>query len=42
MVTQSEVIEGKRLPPGKYVLTSRVSGSLQNWDCHSFFVEVAP
>lgn len=41
VVTQSEVVEGNRLPPGKYVLTSRVSGSRQNWDCHSFFLEVA-
>ena len=22
-------------------LTGRVSGSKQNWDCHSFFVQVA-
>ena len=42
VVTQADVVQGNRLPPGKYVLTSRVSGSLQNWDCHSFFVEVAP
>lgn len=41
VVTQADVVEGNRLPPGKYVLTSRVSGSRQNWDCHSFFVQVA-
>lgn len=41
VVTQSDVIQGNRLPPGKYVVTSRVSGSKQNWDCHSFFLEVA-
>jgi hypothetical protein len=41
VVTQADVIEGNRLPPGKYVLTGRVSGRVQNWDCHSFFVQVA-
>jgi hypothetical protein len=41
VVTQADVMEGNRLPPGKYVLTSRVSGSKQNWDCHSFFLQVA-
>lgn len=41
VMTESDVVEGNRLPPGKYVLTSRVSGSIQNWDCHSFFLEVA-
>jgi hypothetical protein len=41
VVTQADVIEGNRLPPGKYVLTGRVSGAVQNWDCHSFFVQVA-
>jgi hypothetical protein len=41
VMTQADVVEGNRLPPGKYVLTSRVSGSKQNWDCHSFFVQVA-
>jgi hypothetical protein len=41
VVTQADVIEGNRLPPGKYVLTGRVSGSIRNWDCHSFFLQVA-
>ena len=41
VVTQADVVQGNRLPPGKYVLTSRVSGSIRNWDCHSFFVQVA-
>jgi hypothetical protein len=41
VVTQAEVIQGNRLPPGKYVLTGRVSGSRRNWDCHSFVVQVA-
>lgn len=40
VVTQADVMEGNRLPPGKYVLTGRVSGAIQNWDCHSFFVQV--
>ena len=41
VVTQADVMQSNRLPPGKYVLTSRVSGSIQNWDCHSFFLLVA-
>ena len=41
VVTQAEVIEGNRLPPGRYVLTARVSGSRRGWDCHKFVVEVA-
>ena len=41
VMTQADVMEGNRLPPGKYVLTSRVSGSMRNWDCHSFFVQVS-
>lgn len=41
VVTQADVVQGNRLPLGKYVLTGRVSGSIQNWDCHSFFVQVA-
>ena len=41
VVTQADVVEGNRLPPGRYVLTGRVYGAIQNWDCHSFFVQVA-
>ena len=41
VLTQSEVIEGNRLPPGRYVMTARVSGSRRGWDCHKFVVEVA-
>ncbi len=41
VVTQADVIEGNRLPPGRYVLTARVSGSRQGWDCHKFVLEVA-
>ena len=40
-VTRADVIEGNRLPPGRYVLTARVSGSRTGWDCHGFFVRVA-
>ena len=40
VVTQADVIQGNRLPPGKYVLTSRVTGSIRNWDCHSYFLQV--
>lgn len=41
VVTQADVIEGNRLPPGRYVLTARVSGSRRGWDCHGFLVDVA-
>ena len=41
VLTQADVVKGNRLPPGPYVLTARVSGSIRNWDCHSFFVQVA-
>jgi hypothetical protein len=41
VVAQAEVVQGNRLPPGKYVLTGRVSGSIRNWDCHSFLLQVA-
>jgi hypothetical protein len=41
VVTQADVIEGNRLPPGRYVLTARVSGSKRGWDCHGFVVQVA-
>ena len=39
--TQADVIDSNRLPPGKYVLAARVSGSRRGWDCHGFFVQVA-
>ena len=41
VVTQADVIEGNRLPPGRYVLTARVSGSRRGWDCHGFVVQIA-
>jgi len=39
-VTQADVIQGNRLPPGKYVLAVRVHGSKQNWDRQTLFVQV--
>lgn len=39
-VTQADVIQGNRLPPGKYVLAVRVHGSKQNWDRQNLFLEV--
>lgn len=41
VVTQADVVQGNRLPAGQYVLTARVSGSIRNWDCPAFFVQVA-
>ena len=40
VMTRADVIESDQLPPGKYVLTARVSGA-RSWDCHGFFVQVA-
>jgi hypothetical protein len=41
VVTRADVIEGNRLPPGKYVLTVRASGARRNWDRQTLFVQVA-
>jgi hypothetical protein len=41
VVTKADVVQSNRLPPGRYVLTARVSGSKRGWDCHGFVVEVA-
>jgi hypothetical protein len=38
VVTRSDVIQGKRLPPGKYLFSVRLSGS--NWDRQTLFVQV--
>jgi len=38
VVTQSNVIQGNRLPPGKYLLSVRLSGN--NWDRQTLFVQV--
>jgi hypothetical protein len=40
VVTQADVIQGNRLPPGKYVLAIRVSGSRRSWDRQTLFVQV--
>lgn len=41
VVTQADVIQGNRLPPGKYVLAVRVSGTRRGWDRQTLFLEVA-
>jgi hypothetical protein len=41
VVTQAEVVQSNRLPPGKYVLSVRVHGSKRNWDRQTFFLQVA-
>jgi hypothetical protein len=41
VVTQADVIEGNRLPPGRYVLAIRVYGSKKSWDRQTLFVQVA-
>jgi hypothetical protein len=41
VVTKADVIQSDRLPPGKYVLTVRVSGAKQNWDRQTLFVQVS-
>ena len=40
VVTRADVVKGNRLPPGKYVLTIRVSGSKRNWDRQTLYVQV--
>jgi len=40
VVTRADVVKGNRLPPGKYVLTIRVSGSKRNWDRQTLYVHV--
>jgi hypothetical protein len=38
VVTRSDVIQGNRLPPGKYLFSVRLRGS--NWDRQTLFVQV--
>ena len=38
MVTRSDVIQGNKLPAGKYLLSVRVSST--NWDRATVFVQV--
>ena len=40
VVTQADVVQSNTLPPGKYVLTVRVSGAKANWDRQTLFVQV--
>jgi hypothetical protein len=40
VVTRSDVIQGNRLPPGKYVLSVRLSGTRRGWDRQTLFLEV--
>jgi hypothetical protein len=40
VVTQADVVQGNRLPPGKYLLSVNVSGSKQNWDRQTLFVQI--
>ena len=39
-VTQADVVQGNRLPPGKYLLQIRLSGSKQNWEQQTLFIHV--
>lgn len=40
VVTQADVVQGNRLPPGKYLLQIRLSGSKQNWEQQTLFIQV--
>lgn len=40
VVTQADVVQGNRLPPGKYLLQIRLSGSKRNWEQQTLFVQV--
>ena len=40
VVTQADVVKGNRLPPGKYLLQIRLSGSKQNWEQQTLFIQV--
>jgi hypothetical protein len=39
VVTQADVVQGNRLPPGKYLLQIRLSGSKQ-WEQQTLFVQI--
>ena len=41
VVTHSDVIQGNQLPPGKYLLVIRVSGTRRGWDRQTLFLEIA-
>ena len=40
VVTQADVVQGNRLPPGKYLVSIRLYGSKQNWDRQTFFIQI--
>ena len=40
VVTQADVVQENRLPPGKYLLQIRLSGSKQNWEQQTLFIQV--
>ena len=40
VVTQANVVQGNRLPPGKYLLQIRLSGSKRNWEQQTLFIQV--
>lgn len=40
VVTQADVVQGNRLPPGKYLLQIRLSGSKRNWEQQTLFIQV--
>ena len=40
VVTQANVVQGNRLPPGKYVLMVRVHGAKRNWDRQTLYVQI--
>jgi len=40
VVTQADVVQGNRLPPGKYLVQIRLSGSKQNWEQQTLFIQV--
>ena len=42
VVTQSNVLQENRLPPGKYLMAVRVSGARANWDRQTVYFEVGP
>jgi hypothetical protein len=40
VVTEAAVVQGNRLPPGKYLLQIRLSGSKRNWEQQTLFIHV--
>ena len=40
VVTRADVVQENRLPPGKYLLQIRLSGSKRNWEQQTLFIHV--